>query len=533
MTARAAAQRGVLALSARLVRRGGLILAAVGAAYVSVEVLGYEQSYPTASSRAHLATFQDNPSVRMIQGLARDVQTTGGYVAWDGGWFLETVGAVWVLLAVLRLTRGDEETDRAALVLTAPLPATRVLVLQLLTVAAAALGFSVACGAALVGFGVPVSGAAVFSLGLTGFLGTATGLAGLAAQLVDVRRRAVGLASGLVAAAFLVRMVGNGDDALSWLRWLSPYGWMDNLRAFGDTSWTALGLLLAAPLGLGVLCAALRARRDTGAGVLASRDERRPHNRLLGSPLGFAFRCSRAVLAAWGLGLAAYAGLIGSMLPTLVDYLAKDPEMRKALTAYGIDVEDITTGMVGFMSWMFGLGFALFACWRVGAARTEEDSGRADLLLARPVTRGRWLGGHLLLAAASVLLLATTTGLSMWAGGALTGAALSPGQALGATWNTVPVALLLLAVAVLLLATRPRVTVAGSASLAVLGYLLPVLGKALGLPVWVRDLSPFQHLAVVPVQEYAVTSGLLMLVVATAVAALGVAAFARRDLISA
>ena len=523
----------VVALSARLVRRGGLILAAVGAAYVAVEVLSYRQSYPTAASRAHLATFQDNPSVRMIQGLARDVGTTGGFVAWDGGWFLETLAAIWVLLAILRLTRGDEETDRAALVLMTPLPATRVLALQLLTVAAAGLVFSAACGVALLGFGVPVGGAALFSLGLAGFLGTATCFGAFAAQLLDVRRRAVGVASGLVAASFLVRMVGNSDDALSWLRWLSPYGWMDNLRAFGSTSWTALGLLLVVPFALASVCLSLRAHRDTGGAVLARSDDREPRERLLGSPVAFAFRSSRGVLLAWGLGLAAYAAMIGSMLPTMVDYLVKDPDLRASLKAYGIDVEDITTGMVGFMSVMFGLAFALFACWRLGAARSEEDSGRADLLLVRPLTRRSWLGGHVALATGSVLLLATTTGLSMWAGGALAGASLSLGQAVGATWNTVPVALLLMAVAVLLLGTRPRITVVGSASLAAVCYLLPVVGKALGLPVWVRDVSPFQHLAVVPVRPYALTSGVVMLLVAAAVGALGVVAFSRRDLTSA
>jgi ABC-2 type transport system permease protein len=118
----------------------------------------------------------------------------------------------------------------------------------------------------------------------------------------------------------------------------------------------------------------------------------------------------------------------------------------------------------------------------------------------------------------------------MWAGGAVAGAELSLGQAVAATWNTVPLALLFLAVAVLLLGTRPRVTVVASASAAGVGYLLPVLGKALELPMWVLDLSPFQHLAVVPVDPYALTSGLVMLALAVALGVLGVAGFSRRDL---
>lgn len=533
MTRHPAAQRAVLALSARLVRRGALILTASVAAYVALEVVSYRQSYPDAASRAHLATFQDNPSVRMLQGLARNVDTVGGFVAWDGGWFMETVAAIWALLAVLRLTRGDEETDRSSLLLGVPLRAPRVLVLQLLTVAATGALVGGAAALVLVLFGVPAGGAALFGLGLAGFTATVAGFAAVTAQLFDLRRRAVGAAAGLLALAYLLRMVANAADWLGWLRWSSPYGWMDNLTPYGEPSVVALLLLLTAPVGLALLATRLRSRRDMGGAVLASTDHRRPRTRWLGTPTGFAWRTSRLVLLAWGVGLGVYALMIGSLLPTMADYVLKDASMRKALEEYGIHADDVTKGMVAFMAVMYGLAFALYACWRIGAARTEEESGRADLLLARPLTRTRWLGGHLLLATASVVLLAVTTGLSTWAGGALVDADLTVGDALRAALNPLPAVALFLALAVLLMGTRPRLTVALSASAAGVAYLLPVLGNALSLPVWVRDLSPFQHVMAVPVQPYGLTAGLVMTVLAVVVGALGVRSFVRRDLVGA
>lgn len=519
-----------MALSTRLLRRGALILAAAGAAYVVLEVVSYEQSYPDAASRARLATFQDNPAVRMLQGIGHDLHTTGGFVAWDGGWFLETVVAIWALLAVARLTRGDEETDRVALLLAAPLRARRVLVLQFLVVGVAAVLFSAACTAALVAFGVPLGGAAVFGLGLAGFAATVAGFTAVAVQLFDVRRRAVGAAAGVLALTYFVRMIGNGATSQSWLRWLSPYGWMDNLRPYGGPSWPALALLLVSPVVLMAVAVALRDRRDTGGGILHTSDTSRSRTRLLGTPLAFAWRGSRAVLLAWATGLALYAALIGSLLPTMTQYLVDEPSFRKALETYGIDVSDISKAMVAFMSSMFGLAFALYACWRIGAARAEEDSGRADLLLTRPVSRWRWLSGHVGLTCASVLLLSVTTGLSLWFGGRLVGAELTVRQALGATLNPVPVALVFTGLALLLMGTRPRLTVAVAASAAGVAYLLPVLGSALSFPGWVLDLSPFQHLAQVPVHPYALTSGLVMLGLAAGLAAVGGAAFQRRDL---
>ncbi|MDP3712011.1 MAG: hypothetical protein Q8R60_05950 [Mycobacteriales bacterium] len=524
------AHRAVVALSSRLVRRGALLLAAFGASYVALEIVSYEQTYPTAESRARLADFQDNPAVRMLQGLARDLDTTGGFVAWDGGWFLQTVAAIWVLLAVLRVTRADEESDRCSLLLVAPLPARRVLALQLLVAVAAGALFSAACVVVLVAWGVPPGGAGLFGVGLACFVATAAGLAGVIAQLFDVRRRAVGVASAVLAGCYLLRMVGNSTDQWAWLRWTTPYGWVDELQPYGDTSWTALGLLLLTPVVLVTVACSLRGARDTGGAVLASDARRTARTRLLGSSLAFTWRCGRGALLAWGVGLAAYAALIGSLLPTLVDYLLDDPQLRTTLGSYGIDVSDVSDGMVGFMSSLFGLAFALFACWRLGAARAEEESARLDHLFARPLSRARWVGGHVLVAGAGVVVLATTTGTSMWAGGRLAGAELSLGAAVGATWSTVPVAFLLAAVAVLLFATLPRVTVVGSASVSAVAYLLPALGQGVGLPLWVRDVSPFQHLAVVPVEPYAVTAGLLMLGLASVVTAAGMVLLARRDL---
>lgn len=530
MTRSLAAQRAVVALSARLVRRGALLLAASVAAYVALEVVSYRQSYPDAASRAHLVTFQDNPGVRMLQGLARNVDTVGGFVAWDGGWFLETVAAIWALLAVLRLTRADEETDRSSLLLGVPLRAPRVLVLQLLVVASAGLLVGAASAVVLVLFGVPAGGACVFGLGLAGFTATVAGFAAVTAQLLDLRRRAVGAAAGLLALAYLLRMVANAADQVGWLRWSTPYGWMDNLTAYGEPNLIALALLLTGPVGLVLLATRLRGRRDMGGATLASSDHRRARTRWLGSPLGFAWRSSRLVLLAWGVGLGVYALMIGTLLPTMADYVLEDASIRKVLEEYGIDAADVTKGMVSFMAVMFGLAFALYACWRVGAARTEEESGRADLLLARPLSRSRWLGGHLLLATGSVVLLAVTTGLCTWAGGALVNADLTVGDALGAALNPLPAVALFLALAVLVMAIRPRLTVALSASAAGVAYLLPVLGNALSLPMWVRDLSPFQHVAAVPVHPYALTAGVVMTALAAVVAAAGVRSFVRRDL---
>ena len=62
------------------------------------------------------------------------------------------------------------------------------------------------------------------------------------------------------------------------------------------------------------------------------------------------------------------------------------------------------------MAVLFGLMISLYATWRIGAVRDEEDAERAEHLLTRPLTRGRWLGGHLVLTVVSVLVLVAVNG---------------------------------------------------------------------------------------------------------------------------
>ena len=61
--------------------------------------------------------------------------------------------------------------------------------------------------------------------------------------------------------------------------------------------------------------------------------------------------------------------------------------------------------------------------------------------------------------------------------------------------------------------------------------LLSVLGPLLGLPDWVLDLSPFQHVPQLPAADFSAGPLLALSAVAAALTAVGMAAFRRRDLV--
>jgi ABC-2 type transport system permease protein len=171
-----------------------------------------------------------------------------------------------------------------------------------------------------------------------------------------------------------------------------------------------------------------------------------------------------------------------------------------------------------------------FAADRIGAFARAETDRRLTLLAAQPVTRVRLLGAEVAAAAAGAVLLTTVAGLATWVGVAVTGGGLTLPAALAGAGNTLPVALLALGAAVLALGWMPRATAVAGAVPAVGGFLLQVTAQSAGAPGWVVGMSPFAHLAPVPLAAPNWPALVVMTALAVALAGAGAAGFRRRDL---
>ena len=197
---------------------------------------------------------------------------------------------------------------------------------------------------------------------------------------------------------------------------------------------------------------ALRRRRDTAAGLL-SFPERRPGGWFLGSGLALAWH--HPGRPGWvGGRRAAYAAVLGTLITAVSDFIARDETYRRLLETLGMSRAQSTLGLVALLAGTLGVAFALYACWRVGAIRTEESSGRAENLLSRPVPRWRWLGQHAVLTVAAAALLVVIAGWAMWAGAAVAGADVGLTDAVGSTLATLPVVALFAGLAVLVFGWR-------------------------------------------------------------------------------
>jgi ABC-2 type transport system permease protein len=514
----------------RLVRRGAALMWLATAAYLATEVLVFRSAYPDEASRQKLLELSTSTAVRMMQGTPGAVDTAGGFAVWDGGWMLMIIVACWAVLMGTRLTRGEEDSGRAELVLSRPLTHRQALGAQLAAMGMAAAGVGVAAALPFILLREPVAGAVLWGIGLAALCAVAAALGTLVAQLVEPRRRAVSVGLGLLAAAFVVRVIANSADRRVWLLVVAPFGWVERLRAFSEDEWLWLLAPVAGMLLLSGAALIICARRDAGVALMRSTESRRSSMRLLGSAPSFGWRLSSGALLGWALTLAVITFVFGLMTGALVDFINDDETYRKMLESMGMDMSVPAVGYMGYIAVFLALPFASFLGWRVGAARQEEAEGRVDNLLVRGVVRWRWLAAttaYALLAAAILVTIATA---ALWAGTELVDAPVTSSQVIEPMAGTLPLVALFTGIAVLVFGIAPRLTVVVPVTIAILAYLLDTFGTALDWPNLVLALSPFHHLARLPGAPMTLPAIAVMTGIGALAAVGGIVAFARRDL---
>lgn len=523
----------VARLTLRLVRRGLLAMMVGLAAYMVFESVAFTTGYPDEAARAALVAWGQDPGIRIIAGPPTAVNTLGGFVVWDAGLYLTLAIAAWAITTATRVLRGDEAAGRTEVVLAGPIPAARMLLTQVLVLLGACAAVGLALALPLAAMGAQVGGALAFGAAEAAFAATAVAFAAVASQVVVSRAGASGLAAAVIGVGVLLRMVANSTDARAWLGWLTPSGWLDQVRAFDENRWPVLLVPLAVTAALLTTALLVRRRRDAGVALLSARSAPTSRGWGLRSPAAFAWRANLGPLAGWAAGVAAWGAVVGTMAPTIGEFLVDDPGFQAILAAMGMDVSDLVRGFVGMSGTILGLVIAVYAAFRLGSTRAEEASTRAEFLLTRPVRRRRWLGGHVLGTAGAVAVLAIVAAGATWLGAVAAGAEVSAGDAFAGVFNALPAVAVFAGLTVLVFGVAPRLTVAVGASVPLVAYVLEVVGPLLEWPDAVVGLSPFHHLEEVPVDPFGVTAAVVMTAIGVVLAVAGVVAFERRDLVAA
>ncbi len=470
------------------------------------------------------ALMESNPALIAMAGPARALDTVGGQVAWQSTAFGAIVAGLMSMFLVGRHTRAEEESGRDELLRAGALArhATTSATVGVVLVANLLLGAGVALSLVAVPLAVADSVALGVGIGLCGAVFGAVAL--LAAQLTASTRTAYAMTGAVIGTAYALRAVGDlGSPALTWL---SPIGWYQQMYAFSGLRWWPALLLVGAALATLAAAYAVFGRRDFGAGVVAARPGPARGGPWLGSPVGLAWRLQRGAVVGWALGLLATGLSYGSIGNDADDLIGDSDAARQMMTASG---GDLVAGFHAMAMTMLAVLTAGFAISSVLRPRAEEEAGHGEVLLATARSRTAFLAGHAAVTIGGSVLVLGAGGLGLGVADALvSGDAAAVGRFTWQTLGWLPAVLVLAGLTRLLYGVRPRLAALGWLGLGVAVVVL-VLGEVLRLPDWLRGLSPFEHLAAVPVEAFDPVAFGAVLGVATLLSSAGWFTFTRRD----
>ena len=531
-----AARGPASAVAARVLRGGRVLTATFGylfAVYSFIQPVGYRGTYPAAADRLAFARdFGGNTGLRLFYGEPHGLLTVAGYSAWRVGGTLAIAAAAFGLVATAQALRGEEDAGRTELVLAGIISRRTAYWSAMAAIGVAALVLWAVEFAGFVAGRLPAAGSAYLALATVSVIPVFAGLGAVASQLAPSRRVALELGGGAVALFLLLRAVADTASGAGWLRWATPLGWAEELRPFTGARPAVLLLPAAASVLLLGTAARLAARRDLGSGLLPARGSAEPRLALLSSPAAQSLRSQRGSLLAWTGCFAVFMFILG-LVSGGVSPADIPKNAARQLGKLGTGSIATPSGYLSFVFFLVMLAVSLFACAQVGTARREEAGQQLETLLALPVSRVRWLGGRLLIAAGGIVLISLTSGLLTWAGAVSGGAGITLPQALEAGANCLPVAALFLGLTALAYAVTPRASAAIGYGIVTVTFLWQAVGALLGAPGWLVDLTPFAHVGLVPAQPFRAADAAVMAGLGLAAALAALAAFRRRDLLSA
>jgi len=484
--------------------------------------------YPDERSRIQAATaLNASASIVAMFGRIYDPASLGALSLIKYTAFMTAVLAVLVVVLIIRHTRSDEESGRLELLSGGRLGRDAPLAAALGIGFAASLGIGLLSAVALTAGGLPAPGSLAFGVGWAATGMAYSAVAGVAAQLTASARAATGLSVGVIAVTYALRAVGDlAEPDPSFLSWLSPIGWNQQIRAFAGDRWWVLALPVALCVLLIPAGFALRARRDLGAGL---RDER--PGPAVGSLTGvwtLAVRLQYRVWLAWAVAFVLFGIVIGSLVGNVANMLnsSNAQDLIRLLGGASALRDAFLSAEISIM----GLLAAAYGVTAANHLRSEESAGHAEALLGTATTRSRWAGSHYSYALAGSAALMVLAGVSIGVGAAF--AVQDPdlvGRATAAALAQIPAAWVLIGVSLAVFGWVPRL--AGAVWGILLGFVaLGEFGVLWNAPGWLMDLSPFRHSPLLPVGPDAVPALVALTAVAAGLAVLGFLGWRRRDL---
>jgi ABC-2 type transport system permease protein len=495
---------------AKTLRDSRLSVIIVGGLIVGLMVFGFAAIgtvFPDPKSRlgaSHL--IEDLPPIlKGLGGNPVNLDRIGGYISWKYGPFFAIVGGLWSILALSGTLASEARRGSLDIIAATPSGKRRIAV-EKLTAHLTGLALIMVVLAVLTVVAANAFGqlpgdkvSATDSIGFAAWLGLVSLCSGSVAWALAPflgRASAAGIAGGYMLAGYVICGYQTVLPGLKPLASLTPFGWTYNHVALaGQTDWPSL--IPVAIMAVVLLVVGIEAFRRRDLGSSSSIPMPAMPEVLLGTtgPARRAFGERLPVAIAWGIGLAIYAALIAGASSGFSDELKSGGSVVTFLHEVFPRYDLLTPE--GFLQLMFAyLGFiivGLAASTFVSGWASDEGERRLEMLLATPMSRGKWAlaGGVGVLAAILVMVGLAMVGIAI-------GVAFAGGNVLTPVVGSLTLALWAAAAAGVGFAVgglwRTSLAAEVTAIVVVATFLLDFLGPALKWPDWIDQLALTSHL---------------------------------------
>jgi polyether ionophore transport system permease protein len=510
-----------------------LIWLVVLAGMVVLVIDSQRELFPTQADRDAYAQVANTPAIAAMTGLPYAAGTLGGILNIKLWMTMAVALSFAVIFLVTRNGRAEEEAGRTEMLRAGVLGHHTYTLANWSVFSGFAVLVGLASAGAAVSQGLPADGSFVMGASFSATALVFLGVSAVAGQLTRTSGGANGLASAVLGVSYLVRAVADvqaDGDRASWLTWLSPIGWAQQSRSFGENNWWPLALCLGVAVLLCWVALALERGRDLGAGLIPERVGPRTASMSLRTQTGLTLRLQRGSIIGWTVGIVVFALFFGGVATAMADLLSGNSPIAQIFLGGSNDVLD---GLLGFFLMANALLVSAFVLQSADSIRAEEAGGRTEMQWSSAISRVRWAGARMLVPALTSLALLALSGVAI---GVTFGVAVGQAdQSWRFVWASIaywPSALLVIGVVVLCAALIPRAAAAVTWGLYAVAVVLSMFGDLFGLPDWVSKNTPFTAIPRVDM-DFTIAPLLIISVLAVVAGAVGLWVLRHRDMSSA
>lgn len=526
-------------LGLRMTLKGAIIMGLLAGGMAFIQGAAYGSTFPDEKAQAAFkATMESAPGLGVLYGETRDLASATGYIVYRTVPTMAIIAAIWGLMTVTKLMRGQEEDDRWEITLSGSTTAPQASGLLLLGFGTSlVLTFVIATGliylttvAPEIDLSLMTSVLIALAMLLPALLFGAIGM--LTSQLSLTRRRAVMYGLALVAVFVALRAVANTVPDFYDLKHFTPFGWSDLISPVFDPQLIWLipfVIIVSALIGLGVY---LVTKRDLGTGFLPESTSRKPRMFLLGSATALGFRQNLPLFISWGISAIGMSALLASIMGIAAEAVADSPSLQVYMSQLGGSTDNLKIAFLGSGLLFVVIVLLIMAVSSMGGIRKDEAKDYLDNLLTQPVRRSGWLAGRLLLIIGAFVFISILCTLITWWIAGSQGTWLDLGNMLQISIALTGTVLFTLGLGVLIYGFLPKLAVIGMYSVILWSFIIDLLASVLDLNDIVTKSSLFHYISLAPNETPDWKTFSVLVGLGLAMALIGIFSFAKRDIVT-